>query len=82
MIEQGFIAALLGSRWFLYAIAIFAGAITYEGWKYHERHIGAAKVVAEIREKADGDAKLAETVRANVDAGKRGVRGKYQRADD
>lgn len=75
----GFLAALAGSRWALYAVALFVGTLSYEGWKYHQRSIGASKLTAKIEQKADANAKLAEDVRADVAAGKRGVRGKYER---
>jgi hypothetical protein len=81
MIQAGFIAALLGSRWFLYAVGMLAFAGAYEGWKYHQQHIGRDKVVAVIEGKAKDDADLANSARADVDAGKRGLRGKYQRPE-
>ncbi len=76
------IAALIGSRWVLYAVSLLVGAGAYEGWKYHERHLGAVKLEAQIEKKADADAKVADTIRADVAAGKRGVRGRYERAGD
>ena len=76
---MGAIAALTGSRWVLYAAALFAAACSYEGWKYHQRSIGASKLEAKIEQKADANAKIADEVRTDVAAGKRGVRGRYER---
>jgi hypothetical protein len=76
------IAALMGSRPFLIALAILAGGGAYEAWKYHEQHIGGAKAVAQVTEKADENAALAKKVRDAVDTGQRGVRGRYQRPGD
>ena len=59
----GFGAALIGSRWFMYALGLLAFAGAYEGWKYHQQHIGRDKIVAKIEQKAKADDKLAETVR-------------------
>jgi len=77
----GFFAALAGSRWVFYALALVVGAGAYEGWKFHERSVGASKLEAKIEQKADANAKVADEVRTDVAAGKRGVRGKYQRQE-
>lgn len=77
----GFLKALSLSKPLLYALAALAGLGTYEGWKYHQRSIGATEIKEVVREHNDANAKLAEKVRTDFDAGKRGVRGKYQRDD-
>lgn len=76
------LAALAGSRAVLYALGLLTLAGAYEGWKYHQRSIGAAKITAAIEKKGDDNAKLADAVRNDVAAGKRGVRGKYERPGD
>jgi hypothetical protein len=68
----GALAALTGSRWVLYAVALLAAGVGYEAWKYHERSVGASKFEAKITQKADANAKQAETVREAVAAGKPG----------
>lgn len=77
----GFMVALIGSKWFRYAVGILAIACGYEVWKFHEQHIGRDKAVAQIEQKADHDKELADIVRRDVANGARGVRGKYQRDD-
>lgn len=65
------IAALIGSRWVLYAAMLFAGTAAYEGWKYHQQHVGASKLEVKIEQKADADAQKAEIVREAVAAAMR-----------
>lgn len=78
---MGLLAAWRGSRWVFYAVTLLAGAVGYEGWKYHQREIGASKVVEKIEKKADGNAKAAGDVRTDVAAGAGRVRSKYVRPD-
>ncbi len=75
----GLLAALKASRWVFYAVSLLVGAGAYEGWKYHQQHVGASKLEAKIEQKADANAQVADSIRDDVAAGKRGVRGKYER---
>ncbi len=77
----GLLAALKGSRWVFYAVTLFAGAGAYEGWKYHERSVGASKLEAKIEQKATADVQKVDEARATVDAGAGRVRNKYERQD-
>ena len=73
------IIALWASKPLRWALGALAGLGVYEGWKYHERGIGAQVVVEKIEKKADENAKVADAVRDDVAAGKRGKRDPNRR---
>ena len=73
--------ALIGSRWMLYAVALLGIAGVYEGWKYHQRSIGASKLEAKIEKKADENVKKADAAGDAASSGAGRVRNPYQRAD-
>jgi hypothetical protein len=79
------IAALFGAwmtsrplQWAVLALLSLGG---YEGWKYHQRSIGASKLEARIEQKATADVQKVDEARATVDAGAGRVRNKYERQD-
>jgi hypothetical protein len=61
------IMAILGAWWtskpLQYATAVLALLCFYEGWKIHQRNIGAANATVAITQKADDNAKKAEQIR-------------------
>lgn len=77
MMSLGFLAALWGSKPFRWAMGALVALGVYQGWKYKQRSIGAASVVATVTEKADKDAKQADEVREAVATGKRGKPDPY-----
>jgi hypothetical protein len=58
-------------QWATAALVLLGG---YEAWKFHERNIGAGKVIATIEKKADENATHASHVRQAVEDGR--VRGR------
>jgi len=62
----GFLIALWGSKPFRWAMGALVALGAYQGWKYHQRNIGAERITAKIEQKADADAKQVEQVREAV----------------
>lgn len=44
------ILALIGSKPLRLAVAVLAALLGYEGWKYHQRSIGATVVIEQSKE--------------------------------
>lgn len=78
---QAIFGAWLSSKPLQWALAALLALGGYEGWKYHQRNIGASKLEARIEQKADSDVKKVDEARAAVDAGAGRVRNKYERPD-
>lgn len=47
------LAAWMGSRPLQWALAALLTLSGYEGWKYHQRHIGAVQQTAKIEQKTE-----------------------------
>ncbi len=60
-------AALLGSRPLQWALAALIAMGGYEGWKYHQRHIGAAQVEAKIEQQTEKEVAKATEARGRAD---------------
>jgi hypothetical protein len=60
-------SALLGSKPFCYAVAGLTVLGAYEGWKYHEQHLGADKVIEQVNTSAEKLADKAVAARAPAD---------------
>jgi hypothetical protein len=60
-------SALLGSKPFCYAVVGLMILSGYETWKYHERSLGADKVIATVNDSAEKLADKAVAARAPAD---------------
>lgn len=77
----GLLAALWASKPLRWAVALLAGFGAYQGWKHHQRGVGAAEVVVKIEQKANENVEAANVARDTAGAGAGRVRNPYVRRD-